>query len=192
VLVGLQTVTPIGLTASLSLWLSMGLSLAGFGLTLRALEARHGRLSLDGYHGVYEHTPMLAICFLLTGMASVGFPGTFGFVGTELLVDGVIETYPYFGIAVVVAAALNGIAVVQAYFKLFTGTRHVSSVPLEVRWREQFAVLTLAALIIGGGMYPQPGVASRHHAAEQLLPKEDPLDDPQVSQAADQAQHHEP
>lgn len=171
VLVGLQTVTPIGLTAALSLWLSMGLSLAGFGLTLRALEARHGRLSLDGYHGVYEHTPMLAICFLLTGMASVGFPGTFGFVGTELLVDSVIETYPYFGVAVVIAAALNGIAVVQAYFKLFTGTRHISSVPLQVSWREQFAVLTLAALILGGGIYPQPGVASRHHAADQLLNK---------------------
>lgn len=194
VLVGLQTVTPIGLTASLSLWLSMGLSLAGFGLTLRALEARHGRLSLDGYHGVYEHTPMLAICFLLTGMASVGFPGTFGFVGTELLVDGVIETYPYFGIAVVIAAALNGIAVVQAYFKLFTGTRHVSSVPLEVRWREQFAVLTFAALIIGGGMYPQPGVASRHHAAQQLLSAREKatLPAPQMAQVEDEAQHHKP
>lgn len=189
VLVGLQTVTEIGLTASLSLWLSMGLSLAGFGLTLRALEARHGRLSLDGYHGVYEHTPMLAICFLLTGMASVGFPGTFGFVGTELLVDGVIETYPYFGIAVVVAAALNGIAVVQAYFKLFTGTRHVTSIPLEVRWREQFAVLTLAALIIGGGMYPQPGVASRHHAAQQLLSAREGESDLPTTQVA---QHHEP
>jgi NADH-quinone oxidoreductase subunit M len=169
VLVGLQTVTPIGLTAALSLWLSMGLSLTGFGLTLRALEARHGRLSLDGYHGVYEHAPMLAICFLLTGLASVGFPGTFGFVGTELLVDGAIESFPYVGVAVVIAAALNGIALVQAYFKLFTGTRHVSSVPLQVSWREQFAVLMLAALILGGGMFPQPGVTSRHHAAERLL-----------------------
>jgi NADH-quinone oxidoreductase subunit M len=169
VLVGLQTVTPIGLTAALSLWLSMGLSLTGFGVTLRALEARHGRLSLAGYHGVYEHTPMLAICFLLTGLASVGFPGTFGFVGTELLVDGAIETFPYVGMAVVIAAALNGIAVVQAYFRLFTGTRHVSSVPLQVSWREQFAVLTLAALILGGGLFPQPGVVARHHAAQQLL-----------------------
>lgn len=169
VLVGLQTATPIGLTASLLLWLSMGLSLAGFGLTLRALEARHGRLSLVGYHGLYEHTPMLAICFLLTGMGSVGFPGTVGFVGAELLVHGVIESYPYFGVAIVIAAALNGIAVVQAYFKLFTGTKYIATVPLAVRGRERFAVLTLAALIIGGGLYPQPGIASRHHAAELLL-----------------------
>jgi NADH-quinone oxidoreductase subunit M len=169
VLVGLDTVRPIGLTGALCVWLSVGLSLAGFGLTLRLLEARHGRLSLARYHGLYEHTPLLAICFFLTGMASVGFPGTLGFLGTELLVDGVVESYPIVGVTVVLAAALNGIALVKAYFLLFTGTRHVSSVPLQVTWREKVAVLTLAALILGGGLYPQPGVASRHHAALELL-----------------------
>jgi NADH-quinone oxidoreductase subunit M len=150
-------------------WLSVGLSLVGFGLVIRGLEARHGRLSLVGYHGVYDHTPLLAICFLLTGMASVGFPGTFGFLGTELLVDGAVQTRPVVGVAVVIAAALNGIAVLQAYFKLFTGTRYVAAVPLHIGLRERVAVLTLAALIIGGGLYPQPGVASRHHAAEEIL-----------------------
>ena len=169
VLVGLDSASPIGLTGALCVWLSVGLSLAGFGLTLRALEARHGRLSLAAYHGVYEHTPALAICFLLTGMASVGFPGTFGFLGTELLVDGVVQAYPFTGAAVVLAAALNGIAVLKAYFLLFTGTRHVSTVPLGISLRERVAVLTLAALILGGGLYPQPGVASRHQAAAELL-----------------------
>jgi NADH-quinone oxidoreductase subunit M len=169
VLVGLATASSIGLTGALCVWISIGLSLVGFGLVIRGLEARHGRLSLVGYHGVYDHTPLLAICFLLTGMASVGFPGTFGFLGTELLVDGAVQTRPVVGVAVVIAAALNGIAVLQAYFKLFTGTRYVAAVPLHIGLRERVAVLTLAALIIGGGLYPQPGVASRHHAAEEIL-----------------------
>src|SRR5690606_16988009 len=159
----------IGLTGALCVWLSAALSLAGFGLTLRALEARHGRLSLTGFHGIYEHTPLLAVCFFITGMASVGFPGTFGFLGMEMLVDGAFQALPYTGIAVVATGALNGIAVVQAYFKLFTGSRHVTAVPLQVGLRERLAVITLAALIFGGALYPQPGVTSRHHAAEQLL-----------------------
>lgn len=169
VVVGLDTVETVGLTGALCVWLSVGLSLAGFGLTLRLLEARHGRLSLIGYRGLYEHTPMLAICFLLTGMASVGFPGTFGFLGSELLVDGAVQSYPLVGVAVVVAAALNGIAVMKAYFTLFTGTRHVSSVPLGICMPERLAVLSIALLILGGGLFPQPGVASRHHAAQTLL-----------------------
>lgn len=169
VLVGLESLTPMGLTGALCVWLSVGLSLTGFGLTLRSLEARHGRISLSGFHGVYEHTPLLAVCFLLTGLASVGFPGTFGFLGMELLVDGAVQTSPFIGVGVAIAAALNGIAVVKAYFRLFTGTRHVSTVPLQVGLRERLAVLTLALLILGGGLYPQPGVASRHHAAAAIL-----------------------
>src|SRR5262249_35813509 len=66
VLVGLELHTTTSLTGALSLWIAVTLSLAGFGLTLRALEARFGRLSLAGFHGLYEHSPMLAVCFLLT------------------------------------------------------------------------------------------------------------------------------
>ncbi|MDB5391861.1 MAG: nuoM 2 [Planctomycetaceae bacterium] len=169
VLVGLEIVTPMALTGALCVWLSASLALCGFGLTLRAIEARRGQLSLTEYQGLYEHTPALAVCFLLTGLASVGFPGTWGFVGTELLIDGAVEAYPYIGVTVVIATALNGIAMVQAYFRLFTGTRYASSVPLKIGDRERFAVLTLAALILIGGFIPQSSVHSRHHAAEELL-----------------------
>jgi NADH-quinone oxidoreductase subunit M len=169
VLVGMDTDSVIGLTGGLCVWLSAALALTGFGLTLRALESRHGRMSLANFHGLYDYTPLLAVCFLLTGLASVGFPGTFGFLGTEMLVDGAVRAYPGVGVAVVVVAALNGIAVVQAFFLLFTGTRHVSAVPLGIGRRELFAVLTIALLALGGGLLPQPGVESRYHAAEEIL-----------------------
>ncbi len=169
VLVGLESVSPVALTGALCLWLSIGLALTGFGLTLRAIETRIGRVSLSGYHGLYEHTPPLPAFFLLTGLASVGFPGTFGFVGSEMLVDGAVHVYPYVGVAVGLAAALNGIAVVKAYFHIFTGTHHGSSVPLKGQWRIRLTVLALALLILGGGLFPQPGVASRHRAAVEIL-----------------------
>src|SRR5579884_3445331 len=110
-----------------------------------------------------------AVCFLLTGLASVGFPGTLGFVSAELLVDGAVAANIYIGIAVVAAAALNGIAVVRAYFLFFTGARHASTVSLAIGVRERIAVLTLAALILGGGFFPQPGVMTRFRAAEEVL-----------------------
>lgn len=169
VLVGLELHTTMSLTASLCLWFSVILSLGGFGLTIRALESRFGRLSLIGYHGLYEHSPTLAVCFLLTGLASVGFPGTLGFISTELLVDSAIEASPYVCFVIVAAGALNGIAVVRAYFLLFTGARHVSTVSLQIGLRERIAVLTLFTLILGGGFFPQPGVTTRENAAEELL-----------------------
>ena len=169
VLVGLGLHTPVSLTGALALWVAVALALHGFGLTLRALEARFGRLSLAEFHGLYEQSPALAMCFLLTGLASVGFPGTLGFVAAELLVDGASEASPYVALAVALAGALNGIAVLRVYFLLFTGARHASSVRLRVGPRERLAILTLAALILGGGLAPQPGVLSRHRAALDVL-----------------------
>ncbi len=169
VMVGLELHTAVSLTGALALWVSVALSLGGFGLTLRALEARFGRLSLAEFRGLYDHSPALAVCFLLTGLASVGFPGTLGFVACELLVDGAVRASPALGTFVVLASAVNGIAVVRAYFRLFTGARHASTVSLGVGLRERIAVLTLAALILGGGLFPQPGIASRHRAAVDIL-----------------------
>ncbi|MEQ8667791.1 MAG: proton-conducting transporter membrane subunit [Pirellulales bacterium] len=169
ILVGLEITTPIGLTGALCVWLSVGLSLTGFGLTLRSVEARTGRLSLAQFHGLYEKIPMLAVFFLLTGMASIGFPGTIGFVGTELLVEGAVQISPWIGTFVVIATALNGLAVMHAYFRVFTGTRHPATIDLRSRLPERIAMLVLTLLIIGGGLWPQPGVSSRYHAAVELI-----------------------
>jgi NADH-quinone oxidoreductase subunit M len=169
VLVGMELATPIGLTGALCVWLSVGLAQAGFGLTLRSVESRTGRVSLDEYHGLYEQIPTLAVLFLLTGLASIGFPGTVGFVGTELLIEGAVTVYPSIGMAVVIAAALNGIAILQAYFRVFTGATHVASISMRARLSERLAVMILAVLILGGGLFPQPGVASRYHAADALM-----------------------
>lgn len=181
VLVGLELATPIGLAGGLCVWLSVGISLLGFGIALRSVEARTGRLTLDNFHGLYEHTPFLASMFLLTGLASIGFPGTIGFIGTELLVEGAVEVYPYVGLVVVFTAALNGIAVVKAYFHVFTGTRHTASISMHCRVAERITILLMVVLIIFGGLVPQPGVRSRYHAACALL---------EHRQESDETDHH--
>jgi len=169
VLSGLEIVTTIGMTGALCVWISVGLSLGGFGLTLRSMESRIGRMTLDRYYGMYEHTPTLAGLFLLTGLASIGFPGTIGFVGMELLVEGAVDVYPMVGLAVVVASALNSIAILRAYFSIFTGRQFQTSVQLRSRPSERIAVLVLTVLVLGGGIWPQPGVTSRYHAATSLM-----------------------
>ncbi|HUR54770.1 MAG TPA: proton-conducting transporter membrane subunit [Gemmataceae bacterium] len=169
VLVGMELHTSISLTGALALWVSGVLALGGLGLALRALEGRFGRLALTEYRGLYNHSPLLAVFFLLSGLAAVGFPGTRGFVAAELLVDGAVGVKPLVGLAVAAAAALNGIAVLRAYLLLFTGARHTTGVALGVTPRERVAVLALAALIIGGGLVPQYHIESSSRAAVSLL-----------------------
>jgi NADH-quinone oxidoreductase subunit M len=72
-------------------------------------------------------------------------------------------------LAVVAAAALNGVAVLHAYFQIFTGKRYFPSISLQARPPERIAVTALATLILGGGVFPQPGLSSRYHAASKLI-----------------------
>jgi NADH-quinone oxidoreductase subunit M len=81
----------------------------------------------------------------------------------------VVKYSPLIGSLVVVATMLNGIAVMRAYFRIFTGTRHATSIPMRSLFEEQVAIIGLSLLIVVGGIYPQPGVASRYRAAVHLL-----------------------
>ncbi|HMP80246.1 MAG TPA: proton-conducting transporter membrane subunit, partial [Pirellulaceae bacterium] len=168
-LIGLESLTPVGLTGSLSLWLSIGVALTSFGIIIRAIEGRVGRLALDRFHGLYGQMPLLAGLFLLALLASIGFPGTIGFVGTELLIEGALDAYSYSGMLVVLAMAINGIGALRAYFKLFTGTTAPATISMQPRINELLTIWAFSLTMIAGGLYPQPGVMMRYRAVHELL-----------------------
>jgi NADH-quinone oxidoreductase subunit M len=172
VMAGLDCTSVTALAGGLLVWLSAGLAFAGLARCVLVLEARRGRLDLTTHHGGYERMPLLAISFLIMGLACTGFPGTLGFVGQELLVDGAVEVFPVMGYAVVIASALTGLAVLRMYFSLFCGRPDVRvhpSLQLGLRPRETRTFLALVAALICLGLAPRPLVDSRFDASSEIL-----------------------
>ena len=66
-------------------------------------------------------------------------------------------------------AALNGLAIMRAYFSLFTGKRPTTSVSLQVTPRERVAIFIIATLIFIGGWFSPSIVESRHRVIDKLL-----------------------
>ncbi len=168
VMVGLESTSARGVMAALCLWLSSGVSFAGLTLALRVLELRRGRLSLAVLHGGYERMPLLAATFLMLGLAGVGFPGTLGFLGTELLVGSAVEQFPTLGFAVVLATALNGAAVLRMYFSLFCGRRDTGRVAGLGR-REVVVFGALGVLLLATGLAPRALMHSWADASTDLV-----------------------
>jgi NADH-quinone oxidoreductase subunit M len=168
VMAGLDCTSTLALTGSLILWVSSALAFAGIARCVLVLEVRRGRLDLSQFHGGYAQMPTLAISFLVLGLACTGFPGTLGFIGEELLVDGATEAFPVLGFCVVAAGALTGLAVLRMYFSLFCGRSDVGP-QLRALRQERIVFGALAVLLIAAGLVPGPLVGSRISAAEQVL-----------------------
>ncbi len=172
VMAGLDCTSATALAGGLLVWLSAGLAFAGLARAVLVLEARRGRLDLTTYHGGYHRMPVLAISFLCMGLACTGFPGTLGFVGQELLVDGAVDAFPIMGFAVVIASALTGLAVLRMYFSLFCGRPTVRSradLRLGLTRREAWTFVALVVALVGFGLAPRPLVDSRFAASDAIL-----------------------
>jgi NADH-quinone oxidoreductase subunit M len=172
VMAGLDCTSAGALAGGLLVWLSAGLAFAGLARCVLVLEARRGRLDLTTFHGGYERMPVLAIAFLTTGLACTGFPGTLGFVGQELLVNGAVDAFPVMGFAIVIASALTGLAVFRMYLSLFCGrpdSPSHSALRLGLAPREAWTFLALVVTLFALGLAPRPLVDSRFAASEGLL-----------------------
>ena len=172
VMAGLDCTSVTALAGGLLVWLSAGLGFAGLARCVLVLEARRGRLDLTGYHGGYDRMPVLAFSFLAMGLGCTGFPGTIGFIGQELLVDGAVDVFPVMGFAVVIASALTGLAVLRMYFSLFCGRSDMpayGSLRLGLRPREAWTFVALVIALIGLGLAPRPLVDSQFDASGEIL-----------------------
>lgn len=137
-------------------WLSGGLAVAGFGLTVEILEARFGTLTLSGSRGLVAQVPLLGALFLLFGLASVGFPGMCAFVGSEVMLNGIYARTGWVVFPILCALSLNGITVLRWYFSIFYGPPTMQVENIELLGRERLAFLLLLAIIVGAGVYPKP------------------------------------
>ncbi len=168
VLAGLDGTNVEALAGSLVLWVSSALAFTGMARTVLVLEARRGRLDLSKYHGGYEQMPLLAVSFLVLGMACTGFPGTLGFVGEEMLLEGAVHGYPLLGFSVVATSALTGLGVLRMYFSFFCGTRS-NGFHLKLLRREGIVFGAVATVLVINGLLPQFFVESRLDAGRSLL-----------------------
>ena len=170
VLVGLELHTELSLTGSLCLWFSVILSLGGFGLTIRAI-------------GVSLWTARASPSI----RASIRIPPGWRFASClpawhawASLVRWVSSQPNCWWIArsrSVPMWASRWWPPPRSTASPWSGPTCSSSQAVGTPRRSSsasaigngFAVLTFSALILGGGFFPQPGVASRHRAAAAIL-----------------------
>jgi len=153
VLLGLATLTPIGVSGAILLMFAHGLMTAlAFALIGHLYDQAHTRMR-DDFGGLGHTMPFIATVFVMTSMASAGVPGFANFWSEVLVLFGAWPIYPFQALAAVVGLLISAIY-------LFRVTRAIFFGELNARWihlkdavttfeRLPYVLLLSALLIIG-------------------------------------------
>jgi NADH-quinone oxidoreductase subunit M len=167
---GIFALTLQGLQGAIIVMLSHGASTGAMFLLLGMLyERRHTREIAD-FGGLGSVMPIFATIFVLAALASIGLPGTSGFVGEFLALVGTFQTYPVIALLatlVVILAAYYMLPMVQRM--LFNPLANPANRGLpDLNAREILVQAPLVVLILWIGLYPRP-VLDRMEPAANLV-----------------------
>jgi NADH-quinone oxidoreductase subunit M len=158
VVIGIFALTVNGLQGGLVVMISHGISTGALFLLLGMLyERRHTRL-IEDFGGLGRVAPWLATAFVITALASIGLPGTSGFVGEFLALLGTFESHPILAIVAttgVIFAAYYMLPMVQKVF--FNELERPENREVRDLSGREIAILApLLALMILIGVHPTP------------------------------------
>ena len=155
VMVGLLALNSLAATGSLYQMLSHGLSTGALFLIVGSLyERKHTRM-IDDLGGLAKELPWFAVVFFIVLLASIGLPGTSGFIGEFMILAGLFEQYPVLAAVGTSGVVLGAVYMLNAYQKLMFGklkTGHAPSKDLSLR--EKIIFVPLIIMMIWMGIKP--------------------------------------
>lgn len=171
VVVGLFALNYQGLQGSLLTMINLGFSTAGLFFIAGFLYSRQQTTQLSAFGGMAKQVPMLATFFLIIGLASIGLPGTNGFVGEFLILLGAFEAKWWYG-----AFAVLGVIFGAAYFLWYYERSMLGPVGTAVRasmsdlqLREMIIAVSLSVMILWIGLYPSPFLRIMNGSVQALV-----------------------
>jgi len=171
VVIGVFALTLNGLQGGMMVMISHGITTGALFLLLGMMyERRHTRLIGD-FGGIGRVAPWFATAFVITALASIGLPGTSGFVGEFLALLGTFETH-------MVAAAIAATGVIFAAYYMLPMVQRVLFNELDKAENRTFADLSrremailgpLVALMIWIGVHPTPFLERMEPSVQVVL-----------------------
>ena len=166
-----------GIEGALIVMLSHGLVSAALFLCVGVIYDRLHTREIARYGGLSNNMPGYALLFMLFTMASVGLPGTSGFVGEFLSLTGTYRASSW-GAAVATTGIILGAAyMLYLYWRICFGTSintDAAAMP-DLDTREWWLLAPIAAVVLWMGVYPESFMAPMRADVGRLLVRLQPV-----------------
>ncbi|HYJ82267.1 MAG TPA: NADH-quinone oxidoreductase subunit M, partial [Allosphingosinicella sp.] len=157
VTIGIFAFNRQGLEGAIIVMLSHGLVSAALFLCVGVVYDRLHTREIDRYGGLSNNMPAFALLFMLFTMASVGLPGTSGFVGEFLALVGAYEASSLVAVVATTGIILGAAYMLWLYWRVAYGTsRNADAAAMpDLDKRELASLGAIAAVVLWMGVYPE-------------------------------------
>jgi NADH-quinone oxidoreductase subunit M len=171
VTIGLFAFNRQGIEGGLMVMLSHGLVSGALFLCVGVIYDRLHTREIDRYGGLSNNMPAYALFFLLFTMASVGLPGTGGFVGEFLSLMGAYRANSWVAFVATTGIILGAAYMLYLFWRVAYGTARTpeaSRLP-DLNKRELGMLASIAAVVLWMGIYPESFLAPMRNDVGLLL-----------------------
>ncbi len=158
VTIGVFALTEQAVTGALVISLSHGVVSAALFLCVGVIYDRMHTRDIDRYGGLVHRMPVYGAVFMLFMLASVGLPGTSGFIGEFLVLVGVFKVNSWVAALAATGVILGAVYMLYLYRRVIFGplVRDELKSIRDLTRREILVFAPLVAVVLWLGIYPAP------------------------------------
>ncbi len=171
VTVGTFTMTVQGIEGAIFLMLSHGVVAAALFLIVGVVYDRLHSREIATYGGLVHRMPAYSLAFMIFMLASVGLPGTGGFVGELLVLVGAFQANSWVAALTAIGTILGAAYMLYLYRRVIFGALTKDSLKkvLDLSPREIAVFAPLVLLVFWMGLYPAPFLEVMHVSVNNLI-----------------------
>jgi NADH-quinone oxidoreductase subunit M len=146
-----------GIEGAMIVMLSHGLVSGALFLCVGVIYDRMHTREISRYGGLSDNMPKYALLFMVFTMASVGLPGTSGFVGEFLSLVGLYAVSSWAAIVATTGIILGAAYMLYLYWRICYGKLvHADAAAMkDLSGREMWLLAPIAAAVMWMGVYPE-------------------------------------
>ncbi|SDX11741.1 complex I subunit 4 family protein [Nitrosomonas communis] len=167
-IIGVFAYNLYSLEGSLLLSVAFGLATAGLLLSTGMIYKRTHTAYIPRLGGMFEVNAAIAFLFVASALSTMAMPGTPGFDGAHLLIEGTIKKYGWLvSIAILIGNVLTAALLLRAFQQIFIAVPKRTQKPLIDSFRthskpsprnERIIAVVVCSLLIGVGLYTTPWI----------------------------------
>ena len=171
VTIGIFIVNQQGLEGAMIQMISHGIVSAALFLCVGVIYDRMHTRNINFYGGLVNKMPKYSIMFMLFVLASIGLPGTSGFIGEFLVILGAFQKNSFIALFAALGIILGAIYMLYLYKKIIFGTLENEKLKeiLDLNLREKLILYPLVIAVIIIGIFPNIFLDPMRMSIEQII-----------------------